>query len=165
MDRFTAADVKDILFVCTANICRSPFAEEVLRMHLLERRVEGIKVHSAGVIAVPGLRPPAEAIEVASELGVDMSHHTSRPLSVEMIEQADLILVMNLFHKARILALDPESGGKLRLLGSYSTFHGNLEEEMEIPDPYRLSPFHYRSSFNIIRDCVQNFMKDFLVRE
>ena len=138
----------------------SPFAEKAFKMLLRERKMEGFMVHSAGVMAVPGLSPPKQAIRVAAELGVDVSPHTSKPLSIDMINDADIIPVMSTYHKEKILEMKPESEGKLVLLGSYGTLHGNTPEEMEIPDPYGLSSFHYRSSFNIIRDCTNNLFAE-----
>ncbi|MBI4620603.1 MAG: low molecular weight protein arginine phosphatase [Desulfobacterales bacterium] len=153
--------MKNVLFVCTANICRSPFAERALKKLFMEKKVAGIKVHSAGVSAVPGLSSPPDAIRIAGELGVDISEHLSRPISVPMIEEADIILVMSLFHREVILEMSPESENKLKLLGSFSAFYGG-GEETEIPDPYGLSSFHYRSSFNIIRDCIYNLYKELI---
>ncbi|MEW6615606.1 MAG: low molecular weight phosphotyrosine protein phosphatase [Thermodesulfobacteriota bacterium] len=150
--------MKNILFVCTANICRSPFAERALKKLLREKKVTGIKVHSAGVSATSGRPSPPDAIRVAGNLGVDISEHLSRPISTPMIEEADIILVMSLFHIEVILGMNPESENKLKLLGNFSTFYGD-GEETEIPDPYGLTSFHYRSSFNIIRDCIYNLYK------
>ncbi|HCX90463.1 MAG: phosphotyrosine protein phosphatase [Deltaproteobacteria bacterium CG12_big_fil_rev_8_21_14_0_65_43_10] len=153
--------MKNILFVCTANICRSPFAEGALKKLLMGKKVAGIKVHSAGVSAVPGLPSPPDAIRIACELGVDITEHLSRPLSPSMVEEADIILAMSLFHREVILEMSPESENKLKLLGSFSKFYGG-GEETEIPDPYGLTSFHYRSSFNIIRDCIYNLYKELI---
>jgi len=152
--------MKNILFICTANICRSPFAEKAFAMLLKERNMEGVMVHSAGVMAVPGLPPPKEAIRVATEFRVDVSRHASRPLSIDMIKDADVIPVMNIYHLETITEREPESEDKLVLLGNYCTTHGNTAEEMEIPDPYGFSSFHYRYSFNIIRDCINNIFNE-----
>ena len=154
--------MKNILFVCTANICRSPFAERALKKLLIGKKMAGIKVYSAGVSAAPGLPPPPDAIRIACELGVDITEHLSRPLSPPMVEEADIILVMSLLHREVILGMNPESEDKLKLLGSFSTFYGG-GEETEIPDPYGLTSFHYRSSFNIIRDCIHNLYKELIL--
>lgn len=151
-----------ILFVCTANICRSPFAEGVLKMLLMKRKVEGIKVRSAGVFAIPGHHPPEDAVKVAREFGVDVSGHSSSPLSVEMLRSADMVAVMDLFHREKIVEMEPESEDKLRLLGSYSTSPGKTLEEMEVPDPYGFTLFHYRRSFKIIHDCTETLCKELL---
>jgi len=150
--------LNNILFVCTANICRSPFAEGAFKKLFMAKKAAGIKVHSAGVSAATGLPSPPDAIRVACELGVDITEHLSKPLSTPMVEEADIILVMSLFHREVILKTNPESENKIKLLGNFSTFYGD-REETEIPDPYGLSSFHYRSSFNLIRDCIYNLYK------
>ncbi|MDY6854947.1 MAG: hypothetical protein SWO11_09640 [Thermodesulfobacteriota bacterium] len=152
----------DILFVCTANICRSPFAERALKDLFFKKNKEGIHVHSAGVNIFPGLSVPPEAIRIAFELGIDVSEHTPRQVYIKIIQEADIILVMNVFHKKIILEIDPESEEKLRLLGNFGTFRGDMTEEVEVPDPYGLSSFHYRSSFNIIRDCINNLYEQMI---
>ena len=105
--------MKNVLFICTANICRSPFAEKALTVLLADRNVETIEVRSAGTHAIPGYPPPDEAIRVAGEFGVDVSEHTSKPVSIEMINEADIIPVMSLCHKERILDMNPASEDKV----------------------------------------------------
>ena len=152
--------IKTILFICTANICRSPFAEKVLQTILMEKSVQGVSVHSAGVNALPGFSPPMDAIRIAKEFGIDVSGHLSRPVSFEMIQDASIIPVMNIYHMEKILKIDKESESKLKLLGDYGSSCGETPEENEIPDPYGFTPFHYRASFNIIRDCLNNLYKE-----
>jgi protein arginine phosphatase len=93
-----------ILFVCTGNTCRSPFAEAVARR---EGRVDA---ESAGLSALADDRPPEDAIVVARELGYDLSSHRARPLTEEMLERADVIVGMTAAHVASV-------GGGARLLG------------------------------------------------
>ena len=153
--------MKNILFVCTANICRSPFAEKAFEALLKKKKVGLVKVHSAGVDAIPGIRSPLRAIQIADELSVDLSGHTSRFLYPNMVEEADIIPVMDVYHRDRILEISPGSSDRIRLLGSYSSVcHSSIPEEMEIPDPYRLTLFHYRSSYSLIRDCVNNLYEE-----
>ena len=153
--------MKNILFVCTANICRSPFAEKAFEVLLKKKQGGLVKVDSAGVDAIPGIRSPLRAIQIAEELGVDLSGHTSRFLYPNMVEEADIILVMDVYHRDRILEISPGSSDRIRFLGSYgSACHSSIPEEMEIPDPYRLTLFHYRSSYSLIRDCVNNLYEE-----
>lgn len=62
-----------ILIVCTANSARSQMAEGLMR-HLHGDRFE---VASAGTIAT-FVRP--QAIEALAEIGIDISHHTSKSI-------------------------------------------------------------------------------------
>jgi protein-tyrosine-phosphatase len=98
-----------VLFVCTGNICRSPFAEAVAR------REGHVDVESAGLSAYAGDEPPDDAIAVARELGFDLSSHRAHPLTEDMLERADVIFGMTAAHVSALDGLG--AGGKTRLLG------------------------------------------------
>jgi len=66
-------DKARVLFLCTGNSCRSQMAEGLLR-HLWP---DAFDVHSAG-IERHGLNPLA--VQVMREIGIDISHHTSKTL-------------------------------------------------------------------------------------
>jgi len=113
-----------ILFVCSGNTCRSPMAEALARLILseklgisdmeLERR--GISVVSAGSFAMPGARATPQAVQAVKELGADLSHHRSRPLTVELIHQADIIYTMSRSHTHQVISLVPSSTVKVSTL-------------------------------------------------
>lgn len=63
-----------VLFLCTANSCRSQMAEGFLRHHAGDR----FEVYSAG--AKPGKLNPS-AVEVMKELGIDISGHHSKDVA------------------------------------------------------------------------------------
>jgi len=79
-----------VLLLCQGNICRSPFAAELLRPWLSGR---GVGVDSAGFLG-PGRRSPPEAIAAAARYGVDLSAHRSQLLTMPGARAADLIVVM-----------------------------------------------------------------------
>lgn len=76
-----------ILFVCTGNSCRSQMAEGWTR-HLGNRWIEAA---SAGLEA-HGKNP--RAIAVMREVGVDISHQESTPLTPEMLHAADCVVTV-----------------------------------------------------------------------
>lgn len=79
----------NLLFVCKGNICRSPFAEGLLKKLGFDGKVESAGSLSAG-------RPsPRAAIEAARKWGINLSRHNSKTLSSEMVERADLIFVFD----------------------------------------------------------------------
>ncbi len=106
-----------ILFVCSGNTCRSPMAEALAKSALARKLAvssddlesNGITVVSAGSFAIPGNRATPQAVEAVKTLGADLSRHRSRPLTVELIHQADVIFTMSRSHAAAVNALVPAS--------------------------------------------------------
>ena len=72
--------MKSILILCTGNSCRSHMAEGIFR-HLASDLFE---VHSAGSQPAGYVHPLS--IEVLAELGIDISHHTSKHMN-EFLER------------------------------------------------------------------------------
>jgi protein arginine phosphatase len=89
-----------ILIVCTANICRSPMGEGILK-RLVEVCPDKNQwyIDSAGVWARYG-NPPAPLSQlVMQNMGIDISSHRSQPVNKEFLRNFDLILTMESIHK------------------------------------------------------------------
>jgi len=84
-----------VLFVCYANICRSPLAEGIFR-ELVERRglASRFAIDSAGVSAWEGSAPHHLSVEVAEERGVALTG-VSRQLVRGDFYDFDEVLVMD----------------------------------------------------------------------
>lgn len=98
-----------ILMVCTANICRSPTAEAVMR-HRLGRAglLDRIELDSAGTRA--GSTPmPADprSIAHAARRGYDLTLLRSRPVTRLDFDRFDLIVPMDRSHVTQLTALVP----------------------------------------------------------
>ena len=89
-----------ILLICTANQCRSPIAEALLRRQLTEHEPNtSWTVESAGTWAT-GTRPAhMQMCRVAGEVGLDLSRHRARNVEDLALETYDLILTMEQSHK------------------------------------------------------------------
>ena len=113
-----------VLFVCSGNTCRSPMAEAIARsllsknLHVGEFELErkGISVLSAGTYAMPGMRATQQGVDALRDLGMDLSRHRSRPLTVELIHQADVIYTMGRAHAQAVRSLVPSSVDKVETL-------------------------------------------------
>lgn len=113
-----------LLFICSGNTCRSPMAEAIARQFLATKlsvppadlEGKGYHVMSAGISALPGSRATQQAVETLGEMGIDLSKHRSRPLTVELIHQADTIFVMTRAHAAAVTALVPSAADRTTML-------------------------------------------------
>ncbi len=122
----------NILFVCSGNTCRSPLAKALLEKILEEHPdlKEKISVDSAGLYAFEGEPASELAIEAAKAYGANLEDHVSKEVNEDLVDWADLILVMESFHKDEIIDEFGCPRDKVHLLTEYVGVDG------EIPDPY-----------------------------
>lgn len=137
-----------VLFVCTANLCRSPMAEAIFN-DLADEMSLPFEAESAGVSAREGYDMAPYAREALGEIGVKVGDHRSRGISKQMLDDADLILVMGPRHAAEIERILGASG-KVRLLGESA--------REEVPDPYGLTLFAYRASARQLYGYVERVL-------
>jgi len=132
-----------IVFVCSGNTCRSPMAEALCKKLLAEELGcapedlpgRGIIVLSAGLAAMMGEGAAAEAIQAAHELGADLGTHSSRPLTANLLAQADDLIAMTRGHLLALAAHFPRVGPRPRLLSP---------EGEDLPDPIGCDQAVYR---------------------
>ena len=127
--------MRSVLFVCTANICRSPTAEGVLRTILADsEKVGEFEIASAGTHDYHVGEPPFEkAIAIAKQRGVDIAGNVSRRISSNDFDHFDFILAMDKSNLAHLRSIAPtRSKQKIELLLEY----GDKYYGREVPDPY-----------------------------
>ncbi|SHG93328.1 protein-tyrosine phosphatase [Thermosyntropha lipolytica DSM 11003] len=132
--------VRNILFVCTGNTCRSPMAA-ALFLKLLEEREKGLsqkfQVLSAGIFAQDGLKASLEAIEAMKGESIDLSSHVSQMVYPDLVRDADLILTMTGKQKEILVDRFPEAEAKTFTLMEYAGMEG------EVGDPFGLGQEEY----------------------
>ena len=123
--------MKNVLFVCTGNICRSPIAEGLFR-HMLGNRKD-VTVASAGVHAVRGQPASLFAAQVLQDEGVDISGIRSQPLTATLVDRATHIFAMTGAHLETIHLLFPQGTEKTFLLREFE--EPGTTVWRDVPDP------------------------------
>lgn len=139
-----------ILFVCTGNTCRSPMAEGIARAVAAERGIADVVVASAGAganpfppgVPMPEIGASDGALLVAMEHGIDLGAHRARPLTRDLVDEADLVLAMGERHLTRVHELG--GAGKSFLLTEFAS-HG--EHARGVADPFGGDLAAYRGTF------------------
>ncbi|MGR9114455.1 MAG: low molecular weight protein-tyrosine-phosphatase [Gammaproteobacteria bacterium] len=141
----------NILIVCIGNVCRSPMAQGLFQNALSVQNKKDCCISSAGLGALIGHKPDATACRLMLEKGIDISNFQACQLSKEMIRKADLILVMESFHKTAIEANDASARGKVFRLGEWGGF--------DIPDPYKQDSEMFESTIRLIEQGVAHWVR------
>ncbi|MER7334438.1 MULTISPECIES: low molecular weight phosphatase family protein [unclassified Micromonospora] len=120
--------VDRVLFVCHANLCRSPMAEYLARRLLTGQPVV---VSSAGTDAVDGLPMHPYAAEVATWAGGDPTGFRSRRLRAEHLVGATLVLAATRRQRSVCTALVPAALHRTFTLRQFA----RLAEAADAADP------------------------------
>ena len=143
--------MRSILFVCTANICRSPTAEGVLGKLLVARGVAGrIQLDSAGTHDYHVGKPPFPlAVERAKLRGYDLTQIMARQIRGDDFETFDLILGMGREHLSYLRKIAPtRCKHKIELFLEY----GDRFQGKDVPDPYGGEA----KDFDLVLDMVED---------
>lgn len=140
-----------ILFICTANICRSPMASALFQKICLENNdLHSWRVESAGTWSREG-DPAAEGTKVVMKLqGIDISSHRSRLVQKETIEEFDLILTMERGHKEALQYEFPPQANRIFMLSEM------VGLEFDIKDPYGGPMVGYEKTANEIEILLRD---------
>ena len=136
--------VETLLFLCYGNICRSPFCERYWK-----KLGTSIRVKSAGFIRNNGRATPSEFQKMALNHKVDLKDHGSQFAVADLIEWADLIVLMDDHNRQDFKAHYPDFEELTVGLGSFL----NPPRE-NIEDPYYLNPEQAKIVYQQMADGV-----------
>ena len=154
--RLVPPSARYFVFVCYGNIMRSAMAEVLMRQALTEAGVEQqVRIISAGLHATAGGEAHVWAQEASADLGISLAGHRAKPLTQEMVEQADCIFAMDFQNKAELLTLYPEAQEKIYMLSVYAEGTGRYPE---ILDPYHGDLETTRHCARQLRTCIRNLV-------
>ncbi len=168
--RFDMTEPCLVLFVCTANICRSPAAEYLAR-HLIGE--QDFVFRSAGFLFEGRDITDKMAHTLESQGILDAKDHRSHILDDATLEAADLIFTMESRHLRDITIRNreffdktvplKEAAERLEWSMSRDEFLDDLsgrdaskyfDERWDVADPYKRSSRHYREAVTSIRGLV-----------
>lgn len=141
-----------VLVLCKGNICRSPFAAELLKKRAIDRHIR-LDFRSAGLDTTQGHDAYPLAKSASRKYDVDLDHHQTTPMTMDMVAWADLILVMETAHVVSLDSMAPAARSKTFLLGHFAS-----QATTDIRDPYEGTPEEFFRCYAIIADSCDGFL-------
>lgn len=145
----------NIVFVCTGNTCRSPMAEGITRTLAAEMNVD-VEIASAGLFAAYGAKPTTQAVNAVQDI-VDISKHESQPLTMSLVNNADLVIGMTEDHKTVLLRQFPFEMQKIKTLAEWGGSAG------DVADPFGSSQEVYNQCseqiYNLVKSGLESITK------
>ncbi|HEX8642819.1 MAG TPA: phosphotyrosine protein phosphatase [Allosphingosinicella sp.] len=132
--------VDRLVFVCTGNICRSPYAER-------KAAAAGFPAISAALRGSSGAQANESARRIAAAMGVDLSRHRSTAIAEAALRPGDLLVAMEPWQADALASLEV---GQVTLLGLWST-----PRRPHLHDPHGLCDDYFRTCFRSIDTAVE----------
>jgi glycine hydroxymethyltransferase len=138
--------LKNVLFVCTGNTCRSPMAEMLFREQVKERA--DYAVASAGVGAMDGQPASKQTTDLVKARGLDPSGFRSQQLTFELMKRATHVFAMSEQH-LRVMALNfPDQMDKVYLVTEFAA--DDAIRGQDVIDPIGMG----RKAYEATRDML-----------
>lgn len=134
-----------IVFVCTANTCRSPMAEAIYRGMAMDGVVEAC---SRGLVVLFPEPSNQKAEMVVQNHNLSLDNHVSTQLTKEDLEGNTLILCMTFSQKLKVAE---EFGNSDRLF----TIKEYVGEEGDVIDPYGGTVLEYEECFSELSRLIK----------
>ena len=139
-----------VLFVCTGNTCRSSMAEQLFNL-----KAKDLSAHafSAGLDAKPGSSMSLQAAEAMAALGYNSTAHSSTLLSVEAVEEADVILTFTQGQKIELGEGFPAAIEKVFTISEFANRGSGIS--VDVSDPYGRGAEVYKETAETIDSLVE----------
>ena len=145
--------MKNVLFICHGNICRSPMAEFVLKDMAKKAGIKNVSINSlAATNDEKGNDTYYATKEVLDEKNIPYTKRQSRKMALDDYNNADILIVMdenNVNQVKKITNGDPDK--KIRKLMSF------VGEDKNVADPWFTRDFE--STYNDIERACKEILK------
>jgi len=147
-----------VLFVCTANICRSPMVAAWFAKRAAASGLGHVAVDSAGLLGLEGRPAAPEVVSLLRPLGCDLVSHRSRGVRPSDLASSDLVVAMELRHLEELHARDPELEARALLLRAFEHGPEPSRGAPDLDDPIGGPPAAYAAAFDKVRACVEGLV-------
>ena len=141
-----------IAFVCSGNICRSPFAAQYFKKIITEH--SNFKIDSFGLLPIENRRCPKNAVITGAMFNINLDKHRSKYASNKILKSYSLIVVFDCKNEAQIKMRGLSKIGAVLNLA-------HLVELNEISDPYGGDKEYFCKIYKIITKSIDK-MNDIL---
>jgi protein-tyrosine-phosphatase len=97
-----------------------------------------------------------EARDALEEMGIDAGPHRSKGLTRAMLREADVVFAMTRGHLEAIIATDPSSAGKVKLMDPGGS---------DVPDPIGGPIEDYRQTARSLRTMIQKRLDEIAAQD
>jgi len=147
-----------VMFVCSANICRSPMAEKLFRKMIRDNNL-ALATDSCGLM-VGGQMISLNALQLLLERGIlDAQQHISKQVTPQLMSSSWLILTMEERQRDLLRNAYPNSARRIWTLNEF------VGEQGDIDDPFGSNLESYKKTFEIIEDRLQRLTEKLITNE
>ena len=122
-----------MLFVCTANVTRSPASAAIFKT-LAAKTGEKWDVASAGVRAGTGMSAyPVMSFAIRDRLGISLSDHKSQRVDAKLLKRYHWIFALERAHRDAMVKLEPTAADRIFVLRDFG--RTPPLDNPDMPDP------------------------------
>lgn len=153
----------NICVVCSGNICRSPFCEQILKRELNGKYT----IYSAGLLEIFGSPAYDPCVKLAPLYKVNLSSHSSQGMTPIIAEKTNIFLVMTKRHNVLLQRDFNIAYNKILLLSTFLPndkiidlgILGTTQRGADIPDPMGQRIEVVRPVFDVLNIACIGFSK------